>query len=202
MGQEPEKHRDHPRRLGIFGGTFDPPHNGHLSVATDVADTLGLDEVLWVPARRSPHKPDAPLTSDAIRLKMCEAAIGTEPRFRVGDLELRRPAPSFTIDSLRELRAEEPEAEFFLLLGFDQYESFDQWEAPDEIRAMVTLVVMDRGGMSALPDDLPGMLRVPVGRVDVSSSDVRERVRAGVDIADVVPPGVAQLIESERLYLD
>jgi len=202
MDRGPEKHPPRSRRLGIFGGTFDPPHNGHLSVATDVADALGLDEVFWVLARRSPHKPDAPLASDGIRLRMSEAAIEGEPRFRVSDLELRRPAPSFTVDTLRELRAQEPEAELFLIIGFDQYESFDRWEAPDDIRAMATLAVMDRGGKSVIPDDEPGLLRVPVAPVDVSSTDVRDRVRAGVDIVDIVPPGVAATIESERLYLD
>jgi len=203
MDRGPEEKAGRPRRLGVFGGTFDPPHNGHLSVARDVADALDLDEVLWVVARRSPHKPDAPLASDAVRLELCQAAIAEEPRFRACDLELRRPAPSFTIDTLRDLRVEEADAEYFLILGIDQYRSFDRWRDPDEIRELVTLTVLDREGASVTMDDLPeGTLSLPVARVDISSTEVRERIRADVDIADVVPLGVRDVIEARKLYRD
>ena len=203
MARGPEGRATPSRRIGVFGGTFDPPHNGHLSVVRDVYSALDLDAVVWVPARRSPHKPDAPLTPDAIRLAMVRAATAQEPSSSVSEVELRRPAPSFMIDTLRALRAEEPEAEHFLIIGVDQYRRFEEWKSPNEIRSCATLVVMDREGISLDQDGLPpGVLRVPVARVDVSSSEVRRMVRSGADITGMVSPGVALVIASERLYLE
>lgn len=191
--------RTGPRRVGIFGGTFDPPHLGHVSVARDVADDLGLDEVIWMPAGRSPHKPDADLTRSDVRLAMVRAAADVDPRFSVDDRELKREGPSFTIDTLREVRhgALGADVELFLIIGMDQYRSFESWRDPDGIRALVTLAVMDRGGEGVAD---AGVVRVLVGRVDVSSTVVRERVAAGVEIDDLVPPAVADVIERERLF--
>jgi nicotinate-nucleotide adenylyltransferase len=190
------------RRVGIFGGTFDPPHNGHASAVGDVYSALDLDEVVWVPARRSPFKRDAPATPDAIRLEMVRAATAGEPHWSVSEVELRRPAPSFTVDTLRTLHAQESEAEYFLIIGVDQYLRFDDWKAAEEIRSLATLAVMDREGASLKPDALPtGVLSVPVARIDVSSTEVREKVGAGADIADAIAPGVGRIIASEGLYL-
>ena len=108
MALAPEVRDDVPLRVGIFGGTFDPPHLGHIAVAREVGDALALDEILWIPARRSPHKQNEPLTDVEIRLEMACGAIEGEPAFRVCDLEIRRPGPSFTVDTLEELRGEVP----------------------------------------------------------------------------------------------
>lgn len=189
-----------PGRVGIFGGTFDPPHVGHVSVARDLADALELDEVVWIPAFRSPHKEHDPVTDSALRLEMVERAIEADPRFRVDDRELRRPGPSYTVDTLREL-TQGPLAgadEIVLIMGVDQYDAFERWRDPERIRAMATIAVMDRDGAAATAT--PGVVTVPVGRVDVSSTQVRDRVAEGMPIAGWVPDRVADIIRREGLY--
>ena len=186
-----------PRRVGVFGGTFDPPHIGHVSVARDVADVLGLDELVWVPAFRSPHKPDRPQTSPGVRLEMVRCAATADPRFRVDDCEIRRKGPSYTIDTLRSIRAEDSN-DIVLIIGADQFAAFDQWKTPEAIRALAAIAVMDRGGETGR--ESPGVLRVPVGRVDVSSTAVRERAARGDSIEGWVPDEVAAVIEREGLY--
>lgn len=199
------------RRVGIFGGTFDPPHDGHVSVARDVADALGLDEVLWIPVGSPPHKTGVALTPPSLRLQMTRAAAATDPRFRVSEIELRRSGPSYTVDTLRQLSADNAmaDAELFLIMGYDQYRDFGSWRSPDEIRGLATLAVMDRGGES-LPrpgagrsnDDAEadGIVRVQVRRVDVSSTDIRARAARGEDVSDLVPSAVGRLIAGGRLY--
>jgi nicotinate-nucleotide adenylyltransferase len=194
-----------PQRIGIFGGTFDPPHVGHVTVARDVADALALDRVLWIPARVSPHKLRRTVSTPPVRLAMVRAAAAEDPRFRVSELELERSGPSYTVDTLRELRARWPEAELFLILGADQLRAFASWRAPGEILRLATPVLMDRDGedAAALAPDLPGMERavhVPVTRVDVSATRVREAVAAGEDVSGMVPAGVRAVIEGEGLY--
>ncbi len=195
-----------PRRIGVFGGTFDPPHRGHVTVAKDVAEALELDRVLWVPARVPPHKSDTELTDPTLRREMVAAAVAADPRFAVCDVELERPGPSWTVDTLRVLRARYPGAELFLILGADQLRTFESgWREPEAILALATLAVMDRSGESAaeLAPRLPGMERavhVPVTRMDVSSSQVRARVRDGEDVSSLVPPRVHDVILREALY--
>jgi len=203
-----------PRRVGIFGGSFDPPHIGHLAVARDVADALDLTVVLWVPAAQSPLKRGEPQASDEHRLEMVRSVIGADPRFQVSDVELRRGGRSYTVDTLRALRGVTAGAEddFFLILGIDQYRDFPRWREPDAIREMATLAVMDRAGdrwgdeldvavdLRTGRDAGEGVVRVPVGRVDVSSTEVRRRVAAGEDIDGLVTDGVRDIIQRERLY--
>jgi nicotinate-nucleotide adenylyltransferase len=198
-------HRAAPPRIGIFGGTFDPPHLGHVTVAGDVADALALDRVLWVPARVSPHKLGRGVTSPEARLAMVRAAAAEDPRFQVSEVELERPGPSYTVDTLRDLRARWPGAEIYLILGADQLRVFASWRGPEEILRLATLALMDREGedASGLAPGLPGMERavhVPVTRVDVSATRVREAVAAGEDVSAMVPAGVWAVIDGEGLY--
>lgn len=193
------------RRVGIFGGTFDPPHLGHVRVAADVADFLHLDRVLFVPAREPPHKSVEHVTRPELRLAMVRAAAEADPRFEVSTLELERPGPSYTLDTVRALREARPDDALFLILGADQLRVFDTWHEPEEIVRLARLAVMDRDGESAraVAGGLPGAsdaVFVPVTRVDVSSTLVRERCREGRDIRSLVPDAVREIIERERLY--
>lgn len=201
-----------PKRIGIFGGTFDPPHVGHVRVAADVADHLSLDRVIWIPARISPFKRDDDATDPQVRLEMVRAAVASQPRFQVDDRELRRPGPSWTVDTLEELRAEHPDAALFLIIGADQFAAFGRWRDAQRILRLATLAVMNRAGSSPRPfasdvaADVPGLAEavvfVPVRDVHVSSTDVRARVRAGKDVSDQVPEGVERIIRGRGLYAD
>ena len=168
-----------------------------------MADVLGLERVLWIPAGDPPHK-SGPLTPSATRLEMARAAATGDPRFEVSTVEIDRPGPSFMVDTLRELRRSMPEAELYLIMGADQFESFAPWREPDSIVRLARLAVMDRSGdraadvQSGAP--IGDAVFVPVRRVDVSSTDIRARRRAGKDIRDSVPPAVHTIIERERLY--
>lgn len=194
------------RRVGIFGGTFDPPHVGHVSVAADVADELGLDEVLWVPAGNPPHKSDAEPTPAPVRLRMVRAVVADDERFSVSEVEIGRSGPSYTVDTLRELIAHDlADADVYLIVGVDQYRALESWHRPDEIRGLATLAVMDRRGVGLDPGELEredGVVHVPVRRVDVSSTQVRSRVARDEGIGDLVAPEVARIIEAEGLYRD
>lgn len=193
-------------RLGVFGGTFDPPHVGHTRVAADVADALGLERVLWIPAGVPPHKPERAVSPAAVRLAMVRAATRSDPRFEASTLECERPGPSYTVDTLEALHDAAPARDLVLILGADQFAGLASWRAPERILELAELAVMDRGGESgrlARPD-LRGAERarfVPVRRVDVSSTEVRRRVRSGRDIGGLVPPGVAEIVEREALYV-
>jgi len=174
-------------------------------VAADVADALALDRVLWIPAAEPPHKPRGSVTAAEIRLAMVRVAAASDPRFQVETLELERAGPSYTVDTVSELRRRLPDAELFLIVGADQLRVFDSWRDPGGIVEQARLAIFDRGGESvqsatrALPAGAQPVL-VPVRRVDVSSTDVRARVRAGLDAGSLVPEGVRAIIERERLY--
>jgi nicotinate-nucleotide adenylyltransferase len=184
-------------RLGLFGGTFDPPHIGHLVVAQDVVETLGLDRLLFVPARVPPHKTEREISPPGIRLEMVLAMVAGNDRFGVSEVELRREGPSYTVDTLTHYREQKPEAEIFFLMGADQATALDTWQEPGRVSDLATLVVMDRAGAGAPAGDF---LSVPVTRVDLSATEIRKRVLDGRSIRYLVPEAVRQIIESNRLY--
>ncbi len=187
-------------RVGIFGGTFDPPHLGHLIAAGDAHALLALDRVLWVPAAEPPHKPGTGRTQPGLRMAMVQAAVVGDDRFQVDDVELRRPGPSYTVDTLREMHDRWPGADLVLLLGADALRDLPTWRAPEEITRLAGLAVLSRRG-----DGVPGSpfaaLPVPVTRIDISATEVRRRVQAGVPIRHLVPDAVLDIIARERLYL-
>ena len=186
-----------PLRLGLFGGTFDPPHLGHLIVAQDVVEVLSLDRLLFIPAGRPPHKTDRRISPAAIRLKMVQEIVAGNEAFGVSDVEVNRGGPSYTVDTLRYYRDLHPGADIFFVLGADQAAAFQAWQEPEEVAALANLVVMDRAGTGVPPG---GFASVPVTRVDISATEIRRRVRRDRSIRYMVPESVRQIIEEHRLY--
>jgi nicotinate-nucleotide adenylyltransferase len=185
-------------RIGVFGGTFDPPHMGHLVVAQEVHHRLGLDRLLWVPAAVPPHKRGQRITPAALRLEMTRATIADDDRFELCDLEINRQGPSYTVDTLRALRAGSPDDETFLILGADQLTELATWREPDEVRRLATIVGFARAGES--PPTVDGVLIVPVPRIDLSSTDVRRRIAAHEPVTYLVPASVERAIRRHGLY--
>lgn len=190
------------RRVGVFGGTFDPPHLGHSRVAAEVMEALELDRLLWVPAGTPPHKQGRPVTAAEVRRRMVAAAIADHPGFELCDLELARGGISYTVDTLRELRSAHPGWSLFLILGADLLADFASWKDPDAIRRMAQLVAISRGA-EAVPFGSglrEGVRTVHVKRVDISSSEIRRRIAGGEAVSTMVAAQVLSIIESERLY--
>jgi len=187
-------------RVGIFGGTFDPPHLGHLIAAGDAHALLALDRVLWVPAAEPPHKPAAGRTQPGIRMEMVAAAVAGDERFGVNDLELQRPGPSYTVDTLRQLRDQWPAVDLVLLLGADALRDLPSWREPEEITRLAQLAMLSRRG-DRVRGSRFAALTVPVTRIDISATEVRRRVQLGVPIRNLVPDAVRHIINRERLYL-
>jgi nicotinate-nucleotide adenylyltransferase len=191
------------RRVGVFGGTFDPPHVGHLIVARDAAEALVLDRVLLVVAGRPPHKSLETHTPPELRHAMVRAAVDGDPVLTASDMELRRPGPSYTVDTLAEVQRTYPGSELYLLIGVDQWKGLGGWKDPRGIGERATVAVMARSGEDPLAGD-PGVgvacTPVPVTRVDLSSSQVRARVRDGRSIRYLVPAAVEEMIHSNALY--
>ncbi|MFO7893985.1 MAG: nicotinate-nucleotide adenylyltransferase [Longimicrobiales bacterium] len=186
-------------RIGIFGGTFDPPHIGHLIAAQEVHVQLGLDRLLLMPAAVPPHKQDEVVTPGALRAEMLRAAVGDDGRFEVSELELDREGPSYTVDTLRELRTRYPDAGLYLAVGADQMAEFGSWREPDAIAELATLVTFGRSGKSPDTERWP-VTAVDVPELDLSSTMVRDRVRDGRPIRYLVAPAVEAMIRELGLY--
>lgn len=200
-----DPHQDRPVRFGVFGGTFDPPHIGHLSLTRELHESGTLSEILWIPVKLPPHKPANPEASPELRLEMVRAAVDGLPHQSVSDLELTRGAPSYTVDTLRVLRAERPKATPVLIMGADQFAELAEWHDAEEVVRLAEVCVLPRGGVE-LTTTLPPLDVVwsaaDVAPVDVSSSEVRRRVREGLPYTHLVPAGVAEIIERESLYIE
>ena len=182
-------------RIGIFGGSFDPIHHGHLILARAAREELGLDRIVFVPANMSPHKTDTRPATAEDRWNMVDLAIKGEDGFTASDVELRRPAPSYTVDTLQEFKARFAGDEFTLLIGADNVATFDTWREPDEIRRLARIAVLDRAG-SAAGHDWPVVHRL----IDISSTDIRTRAADGRSIRYLTPDAVCDYIHSHRLY--
>lgn len=188
-------------RLGVLGGTFDPPHLGHLIVAQDVWQSLSLDRLLFVPSASPPHKRGQVRTPAELRLAMMRAATAGDPRFEVSDLELRRHGPSYSVDTLRELRTLHPGAALFFVIGSDQLRELHTWREPEEIARLATLVVVSRGGDAGEAGGVALPYRpVEVTRIDISATEIRRRAAAGQPIRYLVPAAVEAIVRRERLY--
>jgi nicotinate-nucleotide adenylyltransferase len=192
-------------RIGLFGGSFDPPHLGHRALAEAALQALRLDEVRWIPAGAPWQKTERTLVAGGHRAAMVRLAIAGEPRFTLDERELQRAGPSYTIDTVREIRAERPGAEVFLIIGQDQYARLDTWHEWSELLGSATLAVAARDGQPPIPGAAVMNQRhrievLSMPRVDVSATLVRQRAAAGADLAALVGPAVAGYIERHQLY--
>jgi len=190
-------------RIGVFGGTFDPPHIGHLILAADACDALGLDRLIFVPAAAQPFKVNAPaIASGADRLEMVRLAVGDDPRYAVEDTEIRRGGLSYTVDTLEEIARSNAGSELFLLIGQDTLAGFRGWKQPARVLELATLAVMRR---ARSPDTVEWrgaarVVEVSTRSVDVSSTEIRERLRARKSIKGFVPETVERSIRERGLY--
>jgi nicotinate-nucleotide adenylyltransferase len=195
-------------RVGILGGTFNPPHLAHLICAQEAHLQLGLDRVLFLPAARSPFKTDEEEPGPPHRLALCRAAVGSDRRFEVSALELERPGPSYTVDTLEVLHSQAPDNELFLIVGADVAAGLPGWRSPERVLSLAQLAVAQRRGTprasveSALSElagsELAAFFRMP--RIEVSSTMLRDRVRRGEPISYLVPEAVQRYIERHHLY--
>ncbi len=193
-------------RLGIYGGTFDPVHYGHLLAAEQCREQCRLDKLWFVPAASPPHKLGETITLGARRAEMLELAVAGMPQFEVNHLELNRQGPSYTVDTLAQLRADDPERELFLLIGADSVDDFSTWREPQRIAELSTLVVINRG---RTPPDLSRLAEccgdrepivVQMPGIDLSATDLRQRVGDGRSIHFTTPRAVEAYIHEHRLY--
>ncbi|MDZ7589478.1 MAG: nicotinate-nucleotide adenylyltransferase [Rubrivivax sp.] len=190
------------RRVGLFGGSFDPVHNAHLALARAALAELRLDEVRWIPAGQAWQKA-RPLTGAEHREAMLRLALAGEPRFSLDRIEIERPGPSYTLDTVRALAAAQPGTQWFLIIGHDQYAGLHTWHGWQQLLGLVTLAVANRPGeRREVHEDVRRLAHcvVPLPMLDISATAVREGVAAGRDISSLVPPEVARYIDSHRLY--
>ena len=196
-------------RLGLLGGTFNPPHLGHLVCASEAAEQLGLDRVLLTPVAIAPHKRAEQDPGADVRLALCRFAVEGDERLGVCDLEVRRGGSSYTVDTLRELHAGTPEDDLTFIAGGDIALGLPSWREPERVLELATLAVAEREGLvradivEHLAARLPGTpppVFFDMPRVDISSSQIRRRVAAGRGIRYLVPEPVGELIARERLY--
>jgi nicotinate-nucleotide adenylyltransferase len=195
-------------RTAVLGGSFNPIHYGHLLLADDVADLLGLDRVLFVPAARPPHKPNADLAPASDRYAMVELAIAGHPKFAVSDIEFRRAGPSYTVDTLEAFGI--PRADLFLIVGSETFLDLLTWRAPRRVAELAQLIVVPRLGSAFDPESAAARkvvheigqepLVVRAGSLPISASDLRRRVREGRSIAYRLPDAVEAYIRARHLY--
>jgi nicotinate-nucleotide adenylyltransferase len=189
-------------RLGVLGGTFDPPHVGHLLAASDACEALALDKVLFVPAKVPPYKSRTVQASPEQRLEMLELTLGNDPRFEASRLELDRDGLSFTVDTLDALAKGTPGVSLFMLIGEDLAAQIASWRDAARIADLATIVVLVRATLatqSALESTLP-MTKLATRRIELSSTEIRERVRAGRSIHGFVTDAVSAFIGAAGLY--
>lgn len=196
-------------RIGIFGGAFNPVHNGHLHLAKSYLDELKLDKILFVPTSVPPHKTADGLISGEHRINMLRLATKDNKRFEISDIEFWRGGKSYTFDTIKALQSVFPSDKFYLIVGSDQYLYFENWYRADEILRMVTLVTAAREQseydkmltFKAENENLKNSLISRFEVLEISSTDIRDRVKNGESISAFVPPGVEQYIKDNNLYV-
>jgi nicotinate-nucleotide adenylyltransferase len=181
-------------KIGVYGGTFDPIHNAHLILAREAAEDFGLEKVIFIPAAISPYK-TAPVAGADLRLEMLREAIGGETLFEINQCELQRRPPSYTVDTIELLRQKYSNSELFLLIGDDNLAGLPGWRRFADLRKMVTMIVLPR-----LKTEVRHEYLSVKRRVDISATEIRERVAKRKPISYLVPPAVEEIIRAQKLY--
>lgn len=189
-------------RIGLYGGSFDPVHLGHLLVAQAAKEELALDQIVFIPAARSPFKPDTKPTADQERLRMLRLALAGNPSARVDDQEIRRGGVSYTIETVLDYSRRLPNAALFYLIGADHVAQLPKWRESHELARRLEFLIIPRPGQPEVPIPTPFRGRFLVGfPLGVSSSQIRARVQAHLPVDHLVPRAVAESIQNNRLYL-
>ena len=194
-----------PHQIGLFGGTFDPVHNGHLIIAEFLRDELNLDEIWFIPAKIHPLKNNKEITPASYRLKMLELAVANNNRFRVNDVELRREGVSYTIDTLNELLQQHRDISprFYLFIGMDNVNDLYRWKEPHQVLEKSQVVAFGRPGFkpdARAKEYLSKIKFIHVPLLEISSTFVRERIRNGRSVRYLIPDEVNEYIEQKNLY--
>ncbi|KXU38073.1 hypothetical protein AXK12_00715 [Cephaloticoccus capnophilus] len=190
-------------KIGLYGGSFDPVHFGHLIVAQEAYERFGLDRVIFIPAAQSPRKPDTASASAEDRLAMVQAATQDDPRFAVSDIELRRGGVSYTLDTVRELKSRTPSDTFYWIIGADQAARLPEWHAIVQLAQLVEFIAVERPGSPALaPASVPGLRvqRLESRLIDISSTQLRERARRGLPLEYFIPHKALVYLKAHCLY--
>ncbi|MEP6974910.1 MAG: nicotinate-nucleotide adenylyltransferase [Spartobacteria bacterium] len=183
------------KRIGIYGGSFDPIHHGHLILAREALESLDLAEIIFVPAAQSPHKPNDEPASAVARWEMLTVALAGEAGFSASRIELDRPPPSYSIETVEALCAIHPDTEFHFLIGQDNLAKLSTWHRYEDLARLVQFVVLDRAG-AEVEYPCPAVRR----KIDISATAIRNRVASGQSIRYLVPEAVARIIDREKLY--
>ena len=188
-------------RIGMLGGSFDPPHVGHLLIAVDAFEALALDKLFFIPASIQPLKVGKAAASARDRVEMVRRLVGDDPRFGVDSIEADRQGVSFSVDTVTAYAGRYPDAQRFFLVGADVMSTFGDWREPDRIIRLAEVVVVQRGGATEGQEAWRSRFRqLTTRRIDVSSTEIRARIRANQSINGFVPPGVAAYIAEAGLY--
>lgn len=217
-------------KLGLFGGSFNPVHNGHLAIARQTREALGLDRILFIPTSQPPHKPDGSLAPAQDRYEMVRLAIVSDPTLAISDVEIRRPGKSYSIDTVRQLQQEYgAQTQLFFLIGLDAFLDFPSWRDPQTLLELCAFVVLSRPGLSFRslstvarlpPIPYPSLADLDAGRISrieapigtqrltclklppspISASEIRSRIRQGLPVANLLPPLVESYILQHHLY--
>jgi nicotinate-nucleotide adenylyltransferase len=193
----------HQKKIGILGGTFDPIHIGHLVLAEEVKDKLGLNGVIFIPCSHPPHKTKRKLSPVKDRFRMTQLAIEGNRSFSVSDIELKRGGLSYTVDTLRQLKELHPRSQIYFLTGSDMLEEIHTWREPEEIYKLAKMVIATRPGFDKFDPKNRFAKKstvVEITGVDISSSQIRERVKKGQSIKYLVSPRVEEYIKKKKLY--
>ena len=184
-------------KIGLFGGSFDPIHHGHLILARDAMESLGLDRVIFIPANVSPHKLSRPPLATHLRCEMVAAAIAGEPRFSMDVCEAEREGPSFAVHTVKLMQRRFPKAEFFYFIGEDNVSSLHTWREIDELKKLASFVVLARGNLESA-EGFPVIRR----NIDISSTDIRNRIARGLSVRYLLPDAVCAILTRHQLYLN